>query len=115
MIKLKRIYEPYARGDGFRVLVDRLWPRGVSKAKAKADLWLKDIGPTNALRKWFAHDPRKWPAFQKKYCAELKHNPALADLKAVLKKHKIVTLLYGAKDSARNQAVVLAAVLSRKR
>ena len=115
MIKLKRIYEPYQRADGFRVLVDRLWPRGVSKAKAKIDLWLKDIGPTDALRKSFGHQPRKWPMFQKKYRAELKRNAALGDLKSVLKKHKIVTLLYGAKDSERNQAVVLAAVLSRKR
>lgn len=114
MIKLKRVYEKYEKGDGFRVLVDRLWPRGVSKAKARADRWLKDIGPTDALRQWFAHDPRKWPAFQKKYKAELKRNAALAELKSIAKNHKTVTLLFGAKDPARNQAAVLAGLLARR-
>lgn len=113
-ISIKRIYEPPARGDGARVLVDRLWPRGVSKEKAKLDLWLKDIAPSAELRKWFAHDPEKWAEFRKRYKAELKENPeAVAALKAFAKKNKHVTLLYGARDETHNEAVVLLELLSR--
>ncbi|HEX5429509.1 MAG TPA: DUF488 domain-containing protein [Patescibacteria group bacterium] len=107
MIKLKRVYEPVKKSDGFRVLVDRLWPRGVSKQKAKVDVWMKEIGPTDKLRKWFGHDPKRWNGFRTKYKAELKKNPELKNLKALAKKHKNLTLVYGAKDEEHNQAVVL--------
>ncbi len=107
MIKIKRIYEKADSGDGFRVLVDRLWPRGVSKEKAGLDLWLKDIGPTNNLRKWFGHKPEKFNEFCEKYLIELASNPAAHELKDLVKKHKTITLLYSAKDEEHNQAVVL--------
>lgn len=112
MIKLKRIYEVAQKEDGFRVLVDRLWPRGVSKEKAQLDLWLKDVAPTTELRKWFGHDPEKWVEFEKKYKIELKANTtALEQLKLVVNSHKQVTFLYGAKDTIHNEAVVLQRVL----
>lgn len=108
MVKLKRAYEPWSRDDGFRVLVDRLWPRGVSKEKAHLDLWLKEIAPSNALRKWFAHDPDKWEEFRKKYLKELQNSRGLVDqLKAIEKKHKTLTLVYGARDTQQNEAVIL--------
>jgi uncharacterized protein YeaO (DUF488 family) len=108
MIKLKRIYEQQAPSDGYRVLVDRLWPRGVSKEKAALDLWLKDIAPSDALRKWFAHDPEKWPEFKKKYLKELRSNQdAVAQLAALIRKGT-VTLLYAAKDEAHNEALIIA-------
>lgn len=93
--------------DGYRVLVDRLWPRGVAKDKAHIDSWLKEVGPSNELRNWFGHDPAKWSAFQKKYAAELAQSPAVKELQEIVRKHKTVTLLYGAKDEQHNQAVVL--------
>ena len=106
-LKIKRIYEPAEKEDGFRILVDRLWPRGLNKEKAAVDLWLKDIAPSTELRKWFAHDPEKWKEFQKKYLKELKENKEAVDtLKAYLKKGN-VTLLYAAKDEAHNEAQVL--------
>ena len=108
MIKLKRIYEPYNKKDGYRILVDRLWPRGVSKEKAHLDVWLKDIAPSTELRKWFSHDPKKWADFKKKYQAELKKNKeAVLTLKQAKKKHLTITLLYGAKDEIHNEAVVI--------
>lgn len=108
MLKIKRIYEKPEKSDGFRILVDRLWPRGMSKENATLDLWLKDIAPSPALRQWFSHDPKKWDAFQKKYKEELDANPeALQQLKTILQKEKHVTLLYGAKDKDRNQAVAI--------
>ena len=107
MIQLKRIYDKAEASDGFRVLVDRLWPRGVSKVKAKVDLWMRDIAPTDKLRKWFNHDPDRWKEFEKKYRAELKKNQALAELKKIIKSKKKITLLYGAKDTERNQAAVI--------
>lgn len=108
MIRLKRVFEAASDDDGFRLLVDRLWPRGVSKEKARVDLWLKDVAPSNELRKWFGHDPEKWDEFCKKYAAELEHNPeAVAELKRLVKEHKKVTFLYGAKDEEHNQAVFL--------
>lgn len=113
MIITKRIYEPKSRGDGYRVLVDRLWPRGLSKDKASIDLWMKDIGPSDELRKWFGHDPVKWEEFRKKYKDELKDKGNMLDqLKELAKKHKKLTLLYGAHDSEHNQAVVIAEVLA---
>ncbi len=106
-IKIKRVYEKPDEKDGFRILVDRLWPRGLTKEKAAVDLWLKDIAPSTELRKWFNHDPDKWKEFKKKYLNELKENK---DVVAVLKDHlrqKTVTLLYAAKDSDHNEALVL--------
>lgn len=112
MIKLKRIYEEQARGDGKRVLVDRLWPRGVSKEKADLDLWLKEIAPSTELRKWFNHDPKKWAEFKKRYTQELKANKeAVSEIKKITSA-KNVTLLYGAKDQEHNEAVVLKEFLS---
>lgn len=111
-ISLKRAYEPPTKTDGVRVLVDRLWPRGVTKAKARIDLWLKDVAPSTELRKWFGHDPEKWSEFQKKYRAELKGNPALSELKAHTRQGH-VTLVYAAKDELHNDAVVLKQVLDR--
>jgi uncharacterized protein YeaO (DUF488 family) len=106
-IKVKRVYEKPDPKDGFRILVDRLWPRGLTKEKAAADLWLKDIAPSTDLRKWFNHDPEKWKEFQKKYQQELKENKeAVSVLKEHLKKGP-VTLLYAAKDEVHNEALVL--------
>jgi uncharacterized protein YeaO (DUF488 family) len=96
------------------VLVDRLWPRGLTKAKARVDLWLKDVAPSTALRKWFGHEPDKWTEFQRRYRAEMRmQTEALARLRKLEKEYKKVTLLYGAKDEKRNQAVALLAVLQR--
>ena len=115
MFAIKRVYEPKAESDGFRVLVDRLWPRGLSKEKAGVDLWLKAIAPSDALRKSFHHDPGLWEDFEKKYVEELRANPeAVAQLREAAKGHKKTTLLYGAKDEIHNQAVVLKAFLAQK-
>jgi uncharacterized protein YeaO (DUF488 family) len=111
-ISLKRAYEPPAETDGTRVLVDRLWPRGVTKSKAKIDLWLKDVAPSTELRKWFGHDPERWPEFQKRYRAELKGNPALSELREQSRQGNI-TLVYAARDELHNDAVVLKQVLGR--
>ncbi|HXR84219.1 MAG TPA: DUF488 domain-containing protein [Hanamia sp.] len=106
-IQLKRVYEKPDRKDGFRILVDRLWPRGMTKEKAAVDLWLKDIAPSTELRKWFGHDPEKWKEFQKKYLKELKeNNEAVSVLREHLKKGP-VTLLYASKDEVHNEAEVL--------
>jgi uncharacterized protein YeaO (DUF488 family) len=113
-MKLKRVYEHPDTGDGTRVLVDRLWPRGLTKEKARVDLWLKEIAPSAELRKWFAHDPAKWTEFKQRYRAELKDKTAqVGELRAVLKKGP-VTLLYGAKDEEHNDAVVLLEELRRQ-
>jgi len=113
MIKLKRIYEKPEKSDGLRILVDRLWPRGMSKKKAAVGLWLKDIAPSNSLRKWFGHDPKKWPAFQKKYKAEILANKELfSQLKQITKKRKNITLLYAARDEQHNEAVVIKDLLN---
>ncbi len=101
--------------DGARILVDRLWPRGVSKERAKLDLWLKDIAPSTGLREWFGHDPKKWIGFQKKYKIELANNEeAVAALKKIVRQNKTVTLLYAAKDEEHNEAVVINNLLSGK-
>lgn len=110
-IKLKRVYEEAEKSDGFRILVDRLWPRGVSKEKAKIDLWLKEVAPSNELRRWFGHDPAKWPEFQKRYDAELKGNSAVTKLKEILEKEKPATLLFSAKDKEHSNAIALAKIL----
>ena len=110
-VRLKRAYEPPAPNDGERILVDRLWPRGVSKAHAAIDAWMKDIAPSPALRKWFGHDPAKWSEFRKRYVRELEGNAELvAELRLAAGK-KTVTLLFAAQDEEHNNAVVLAEVL----
>jgi len=112
MVRVKRVYEKAESKDGWRVLVDRLWPRGMKKEAAKIDQWMKDVAPSDALRKWFGHDAKKWGGFQKKYRAELKEKVKLhADLKKLEKEHGTLTLLFGARDEGHNQAVVLAEVL----
>lgn len=108
MLKIKRVYDSPDKGDGFRVLVDRLWPRGVSKEKAHLDLWLKDIAPSDALRKWFGHDPKRWTGFSTKYHKELAGRADLVhQIKQLERDHARVTLLYSAHDAAHNQAVAL--------
>jgi uncharacterized protein YeaO (DUF488 family) len=107
MLQIKRIYDTPAETDGYRVLVDRLWPRGVSKEEAALDLWLKEIAPSTGLRTWFDHDPAKFQEFTKQYRDELKQNPAVTALINAAKEHTVLTLLCGAKDTAINHAVVL--------
>ncbi len=108
MIKLKRIYIKPEKSDGFRILVDRLWPRGVSKGKAALDLWLKDITPSDKLRKWFGHDPKKWETFQKKYKSEIMANKeSFSQLRGIIKKKRNITLLYASRDGEHNEAIVL--------
>lgn len=112
MIKIKRAYQPADEKDGFRILVDRLWPRGISKVKAKLDLWMKDIAPSNSLRQWFNHDPIRWDEFKSKYNEELKDKKEfLKQIKDLEKDKSIITLVYGAKDEEHNNAVVLRDVL----
>src|SRR3981081_1421681 len=106
-IRLKRAYQPAAADDGTRILVDRLWPRGLKKSDAAIDRWLKDIAPSTALRKWFAHDPARWPEFRRRYAAEIRRHPdQLAELRAIARKGP-VTLIFSARDELRNDAVVL--------
>jgi uncharacterized protein YeaO (DUF488 family) len=113
-IRIKRIYEPAGPSDGFRVLVDRLWPRGVSKDKARIDLWLRDVAPSPALRVWFGHDPERWTEFRARYHAELRRNStALAPLVERAKKGRL-TLLYSARDERFNQAVALKVYLDKQ-
>ena len=110
-IRLKRAYQPAAADDGARILVDRLWPRGLKKSDAAIDRWLKDIAPSTALRKWFAHDPARWPEFRRRYAAEIRRHPdLLAELRAIARKGP-VTLIFSARDELRNDAVVLRHVL----
>jgi uncharacterized protein YeaO (DUF488 family) len=111
-IKIKRVYDDPAEEDGVRILVDRLWPRGLAKEKARIDIWLKDIAPSTELRKWFDHDPAKWNEFRQRYEEELRKDdkPALI-LKEHLKKG-VVTLVYGAKDEDHNNAVVIKEFMS---
>ena len=112
-LNLKRAYDPPAKTDGVRILVDRLWPRGVSKASAKIDHWLKDVAPSTSLRKWFGHDPARWAEFRKRYARELQANPdAVVELRKLSRKGK-VTLVYGAKDEEHNHAVALRDYLAR--
>ena len=112
VVMLKRAYESPAKTDGKRILVDRLWPRGLTKVKAKSDLWLKDVAPSTELRQWFGHDPEKWLEFKKRYRAELKDNPALSELQALSRQGNI-TLIYAARDQLHNEAVVLKQILDR--
>jgi uncharacterized protein YeaO (DUF488 family) len=107
MVKIKRVYAPPERGDGERILVDRLWPRGLSKQAAALDEWLKDLGRSHELRKWFGHDPRRWSKFRRRYMSELdtKHDTLAALARKAARRP--VTLLFGARDPEHNQAVVL--------
>lgn len=111
-VMVKRAYEHPAETDGKRILVDRLWPRGLAKVKARIDLWLKGVAPSTELRQWFGHDPEKWPEFKKRYRAELKNNPALSELQA-LSRQGTITLVFAARDQLHNEAVVLKQILDR--
>lgn len=112
-IQVKRVYEAATDSDGYRVLVDRLWPRGVSRQDAKIDLWLKDIAPSTELRKWFNHDRMKWDEFRERYSRELDSQPDTVKQLADLVHERTVTLIYSAKDTTYNQAVALKEYLDR--
>ena len=110
---LKRIYDQPLAADGLRILVDRIWPRGMTKEEARVELWLKKIAPSTELRKWFAHDPAKWTTFRERYFVELSHAPdAVAQLRT-LAEHQLVTLLHSAKDDKHNNAVALLEYICR--
>ncbi len=110
------MYDPPQKDDGFRVLVDRLWPRGVTKDRAKVDLWLREIAPSDSLRKWFSHDPSKWERFQSKFNSELEEKADLVkQIKALEKDEGVVTLLYSTKETRYNNAVALCNFLKRQR
>jgi uncharacterized protein YeaO (DUF488 family) len=113
MIHIKRVYEAAGEHDGQRVLVDRLWPRGLAKANAAIDVWAKDVAPSSALRTWFGHRPERFDEFKQRYVDELTSNPAAADLRRQIA-HRTTTLLYAARDPVHNHAVVLAEFLSGK-
>jgi uncharacterized protein YeaO (DUF488 family) len=114
MISTKRVYDPPAKSDGNRILVDRLWPRGLSKEKAKVDFWLKEIAPSDELRKWIHADKSRWDEFVKRYAAELKENPEpLKQLREIIKERKTVTLLFSASDVEQNNALTLRDFLSK--
>jgi uncharacterized protein YeaO (DUF488 family) len=106
-IELKRVYEEPSASDGLRVLVDRLWPRGLKREDAAVDAWLKEIAPSDHLRRWFKHDPDKWPEFRRRYLAELRDNAAVDELRALRRKQRKLTLLFAAKDQQHNNAVAL--------
>ena len=111
MIQVKRVYEQPSRRDGLRILVDRLWPRGLTKERAAVKLWLKDLAPSTELRKWFGHDPAKWTQFQARYRRELREKKDALKLLRQKSKEQAVTLLYGARDEEHNEALVLKKVL----
>ena len=115
MIQLKRVYEKRSRKDGWRVLVDRLWPRGLTKERAAVDLWLKDVAPSTELRQWFGHDPAKWKGFQARYRKELKQKKDALELLKQQSKERTVTLVYGARDKEHNEAQVLKSVLDGRK
>jgi uncharacterized protein YeaO (DUF488 family) len=113
-LEIKRAYEPPAATDGERILVDRLWPRGLSRKAAAIDHWARDLAPSTALRQWFAHDPARWPEFKRRYFAELRAaGPAVRELLARVR-HHTVTLVYGARDERHNDAVALREYLRRR-
>ena len=112
-LKIKRAYAEPEKSDGVRILVDRLWPRGLSKERAHVDLWLKEVAPSTDLRKWFAHDPERWPEFQSRYLEELKSHSAELALLREKSVHGVVTLLFAARDEEHNEAVVLKDLLER--
>ena len=106
-LKVKRVYEPPSRIDGKRVLVDRLWPRGLARKEARIDLWLKEVAPSDTLRKWFGHDPSRWGEFKRRYSQELKERGEAAEAIRLMARGEVVTLLYGARDQEHNNAVAL--------
>lgn len=111
MIQLKRVYEEPSQNDGLRILVDRLWPRGLSKERAAVNIWLKDVAPSTELRKWFGHDPAKWKQFQVRYREELQEKKEVLKLLKQKCKEHTVTLVYGARDVEHNEALVLKLIL----
>jgi uncharacterized protein YeaO (DUF488 family) len=111
MIHLKRVYDSPSKDDGFRILVERLWPRGLSKPRAQVDLWLKDIAPSPQLRTWYGHELTKWEEFQRRYRAELQNNPALKQLQRLEQDKPVITFVYAARDTEHNSAQVLKAFL----
>jgi uncharacterized protein YeaO (DUF488 family) len=115
MLKVKRAYEKKEPDDGQRILIDRLWPRGVKKSEAEIDEWLKELGPSTQLRKWFAHDPQKWPEFKKRYIAELSDHHIVELLENIAQESLAdnVTLIYGAKDTEHNNARVLEELIKK--
>lgn len=113
-IRIKRVYDKPSPDDGLRVLVDGLWPRGLTKAKAKVDLWLRDIAPSAELRRWFGHDPAKWTQFKKRYAAELRDKRELLKQLRALAKEGPITLVYGARDSEHSNAAALRSFLNRR-
>lgn len=110
-VRIKRVYQPAEAGDGFRVLVDRVWPRGLSKAKAAVDLWMPEIGPSTALRTWFGHDPERWEVFRRRYRDELDRRRDLLEALRAHGRDGPLTLVYSARDERHNQAVVIRDVL----
>ncbi len=112
-IQIKRVYDPADKKDGFRILVDRLWPRGVTTKMALVDIWAKEVAPSAELRKWFNHDPEKWMAFGKAYKKELSGSPAAKELIHHCLAHKKVTFLYAAKDTLHNHAIILKKYIER--
>lgn len=116
MVTTKRVYEPFSPSDGFRVLIDRLWPRGIAKAKAHVDLWLKDVAPSRALRQWYGHDPAKWTEFRKRYTNELRDSPAKEALEDLVRRARRgrVTLLYSSRVEDINNATVLEGIINRR-
>jgi uncharacterized protein YeaO (DUF488 family) len=116
MFAIKRVYEPYVRSDGFRVLIDRLWPRGVSKADAHVDLWAKDIAPSPELRAWYGHDPEKWPEFRRRYSRELRLRSAAVVLDELVRRARRsrVTLVYASRDAEISNVAVVEPLLSRR-
>jgi uncharacterized protein YeaO (DUF488 family) len=117
MIRIKRVYSEPGLHDGIRILVDRMWPRGVPKKRARIDAWRKELAPSTSLRRWFGHDPAKWIGFRKRYRMELTDSDQTAALKelARLSRHRTITLLYGAADEEHNQAVFLKELLDKLR
>ena len=113
MIKLKRVYEKPSKGDGNRILVERLWPRGITKERASVDLWLKDVTPSTELRKWFGHDPAKWEQFCKRYRVELEQRKDAVNLLRQKCKEGTITLVYAARDEKHNSAVALKEILEQ--
>lgn len=107
IIKTKRIYEPFSKTDGYRILVDRLWPRGMKKEDAHIDIWLKEIAPSTELRQWFHAEPGRWEQFRVKYLDELKKPNAVAELLSYTNEHETVTLLYSVKDEEHNHALII--------
>ena len=114
MLRVKRAYEPASRLDGYRILIDRLWPRGVSKENAAIDEWMKEVAPSAQLRRWFGHDPEKWREFRRRYRRELQARDHLLRAIAALASHRRVTLVYGARDEEHNDAVVLAELIGAR-